>query len=33
MLPRIPLPHPDQEQKRFAPLKDVMPGAVEKEKE
>jgi carboxypeptidase Q len=33
MLPRKPLPHPDQEQKRFAPLKGVMPGAVEKEKE
>jgi carboxypeptidase Q len=29
MLPRKPLPHPEQEQKRFAPLKGVMPGAVE----
>ena len=33
MLPRKPLPHPELEQKRFAPLKGVMPGAIEKEKE
>jgi carboxypeptidase Q len=31
MLPRKPLPHPELEQKRFAPLKGVMPGAIEKE--
>ena len=33
MIPRKPLPHPELEQKRFAPLKGVMPGAIEKEKE
>jgi hypothetical protein len=29
MLPRKPLPHPELEKKRSAPLKNVMPGAVE----
>jgi hypothetical protein len=33
MLPRKPLPHPELEQKRFVPLKGVMPGAIEKDKE
>ena len=31
MLPRKPLPHPELEEQRKAPLKDVMPGAVEVE--
>jgi hypothetical protein len=29
MLPRKPLPHPELEKKRSAPLKNVMPGAIE----
>ena len=29
MLPRKPLPHPELEEERGAPLKGVMPGAVE----
>ena len=28
MLPRKPLPHPELEEQREAPLKNVMPGAV-----
>jgi carboxypeptidase Q len=31
MLPRKPLPHPELEEQRKAPLKNVMPGAVEVE--
>ena len=31
MLPRKPMPHPELEQERSAPLKDVMPGAEEKQ--
>jgi hypothetical protein len=31
MLPRKPMPHPEVEQERSAPLKDVMPGAEEKQ--
>ena len=31
MLPRKPLPHPELEQKRSEPLKNVMPGAVPKQ--
>jgi carboxypeptidase Q len=31
MLPRKPLPHPELEEQRKAPLKKVMPGAVERE--
>ena len=27
MLPRKPLPHPEQDEQRSAPLKNVMPGA------
>ena len=30
MLPRKPMPHPELEQERSAPLKNVMPGAEEK---
>jgi len=33
MLPRKPLPHPELEEPRKAPLKGVMPGAMEAEKE
>src|SRR3984885_6210233 len=33
MLPRKPLPHPELEDQRKAPLKHLMPGAVEEEKE
>ena len=33
MLPRKPLPHPELEKQRKAPLKDLMPGAVPPEKE
>ncbi|MGC2248208.1 MAG: M20/M25/M40 family metallo-hydrolase [Terriglobales bacterium] len=33
MLPRKPLPHPELEEQRKAPLKNVMPGAVEEEKD
>ncbi len=29
MLPRKPLPHPELEEQRNAPLRAVMPGAVE----
>jgi hypothetical protein len=32
MLPRKPLPHPELEDQRKAPLKNLMPGAVEEEK-
>jgi Peptidase family M28 len=32
MLPRKPLPHPELEEQRKAPLKHLMPGAVEEEK-
>jgi hypothetical protein len=32
MLPRKPLPHPELEDKRNAPLKGVMPGGEIKEK-
>jgi Zn-dependent M28 family amino/carboxypeptidase len=31
MLPRKPMPHPELEQERSAPLKNVMPGAEEKQ--
>jgi carboxypeptidase Q len=31
MLPRKPLPHPELEEQRKAPLKKLMPGAVEVE--
>jgi hypothetical protein len=30
MLPRKPLPHPELDEQRKAPLKNVMPGAVSK---
>ena len=33
MLPRKPMPHPELEEQRLAPLKGVMPGAVEEKKE
>ena len=33
MLPRKPLPHPELEDQRKAPLKHVMPGVVEEEKD
>ena len=33
MLPRKPLPHPELEDQRKAPLKHLMPGAVEEEKD
>ncbi len=33
MLPRKPLPHPELDKQRSAPLKGVMPGAVEPAKE
>jgi carboxypeptidase Q len=29
MLPRKPLPHPELEEQRKAPLKKLMPGALE----
>ena len=32
MLPRKPLPHPEQNEQRSAPLKNVMPGAEPEEK-
>ena len=31
MLPRKPLPHPEMDEQRASPLKDVMPGAEVKE--
>jgi carboxypeptidase Q len=31
MLPRKPLPHPELEDQRKAPLKHLMPGAVEED--
>jgi hypothetical protein len=33
MLPRKPLPHPENEEHRLAPLKNVMPGAEAEEKD
>ena len=33
MLPRKPLPHPENEEQRTAPLKNVMPGAEVREKD
>ena len=33
MLPRKPLPHPELEEQRKAPLKNVMPGAEAAEEE
>jgi carboxypeptidase Q len=33
MLPRKPLPHPELEEQRKAPLKNLMPGAEEVEKD
>jgi carboxypeptidase Q len=33
MLPRKPLPHPELEEQRLAPLKNVMPGAQEPSEE
>jgi hypothetical protein len=32
-LPRKPLPHPEQEEQRKAPLKNLMPGAEAAEEE
>ena len=33
MLPRKPLPHPENDEQRIAPLKNVMPGAEVREKD
>jgi carboxypeptidase Q len=33
MLPRKPLPHPELEEKRKAPLKNTMPGAEADQKD
>jgi hypothetical protein len=33
MLPRKPLPHPELEEQRKAPLKDLLPGAVVQQEE